>query len=97
MAEFQEVMKELYRICVIHDCNTCPIMKFKDNINCNVWVKRHPEEVERIIMEWAAGHPIKTNRMKFQEVFGKDIFDSYIPTLDAWLDAKYKGEQDNDT
>lgn len=36
----------------------------------------YPEEAEKIIMNWAKEHPVKTNADKFKEVFGVEV-DNY--------------------
>lgn len=96
MAEYVTVIRELQRMCDKNKCAECPITKARHEcVNCDAWMNNHPEEVEHIVMEWSAEHPLVTNRMKFREVFGKDIFESYKPTLDAWLDSEYKGGQGN--
>ena len=99
MAEFQKVMSELRRLCAKRDCGNCPIGEGakNDKAFCSVWVTNHPEEAERIIMQWSLEHPIKTNRDKFKEVFGLDYLDSLPGGCSAWLTAEYKGGQDNGT
>lgn len=100
MAEFQKVIKERKRMCGRYKiCDGCPIKAEtldKGDV-CLTWIMRKPEEAEHIIMKWAAEHPIKTNGMKFREVFGEDMMamltGEHAP-LDDWLDAEYKGGQD---
>lgn len=101
MAEFQKVMSELNRMCSSYgdSCASCQIEIRKYNIweSCNRWVRYHSEEVECIVMKWSAEHPIKTNGMKFREVFGEDMMvmltEEHAP-LGDWLNAEYKGGQD---
>lgn len=97
MAEFKTVMSELQRLCSGRTCGSCPVgnKAFHERASyCCVWVKDHPEEAERIIMQWAAEHPIVTNGMKFREVFGIDLEDKYLVTEHAkeWACREYKGE-----
>ena len=97
MAEFKTVMGEFQRLCSERKCGSCPVGNevFNERASyCCVWVKNHPEEAERIIMQWAAKHPIVTNRDKFIEVFGLDYFDPLPGGVSAWLMAEYKGGQD---
>lgn len=84
MAEFQMVVSEYQRM------NRTGYLK----ANYDEWVLQHPEQAEKIIMEWAAEHQIKTNRDKFKEVFGIDYFDPLPGGVSAWLTAEYKGGQD---
>lgn len=97
MAEFQKVMSEFRRLCKGRRCADCPIWETidiaKEN-SCSAWVTNHPEEAEQIIMEWAAEHPIVTNGMKFKEVFGDHVVWETNEDMTAWLNAEYKGGQD---
>lgn len=96
MAEFQMVMQELQRMC--NSCKTCRQCRINDirNDECDVWIARNPKEAERIIMQWSSEHPIKTNGMKFREVFGFEFTDQVAESQyhREWLDAEYKGGQD---
>ena len=97
MAEFKTVMGEFQRLCSERKCGSCPVGNEVFNARatyCCVWVKNHPEEAERIIMQWAAEHQIKSNRDKFKEVFGFDYFDPILDGCGAWLTAEYKGGHD---
>ena len=56
MAEFQEVVRQLIRLCKKQiDCNTCPV----DKIGCcgNVGALRQAGMIEETVMSWAAEHP----------------------------------------
>ena len=101
MAEFQKVISEWNRMCNYYDeCTPCLIRKASGNVvgetTCTLWVRNHPEEIERIIMQWAAEHPIKTNGMKFNEVFGYRFADKIKTPEDimTWLFEEYKGGQE---
>ena len=59
---------------------------------CSVWAKNHSKEAEQIIMQWAEEHPIKTNGMKFKEVFGDHVVWGTDEDMEAWFCAEYKGE-----
>lgn len=95
MAEFQEVARQFKRLCDSQKfCDDC-IMHENRGINtCYRFMMEEPMKAEEVVMEWAAEHSRVTNRMILHEVFGKDIFESYKPILDAWLDSEYKGGQD---
>lgn len=96
MAGFQKVMSEYRRLCEGRRCADCPIMekveKAKEDY-CSAWVMNHPEEAEHIIMQWAKGNPLMTNRMKFKEVFGVDCTETILCDFDGWLDQEYKGRE----
>ena len=96
MAEFQKVMQERQRMCNSYrSCSQCRINAVLNDI-CTVWITKNPEEAERIIMKWAAEHPIMTNARKFEEVFGFSFYyrfgGSDVDT--AWLAEEYKGGQE---
>lgn len=93
MAEFVKVMKERQRMCNSYGtCCQCRINAIRNDI-CGVWIARNPKEAEQIIMEWSSEHPLKTNGMKFREVFGIDLKDKYLVTERAkeWACREYKG------
>ena len=104
MAEFQEVAKMYDRLCDSYDeCYKCPMFRNRNGnnpIGCGYWtLKVDPETAEEIILRWGKEHPIMTNRMKFKEVFGFEFTDR-VPESQyhrEWLDAEYKGEQDDNT
>lgn len=77
MAEFAEVMKQKARMCDYNyhkaGCVSCPLSGHNNSLSksCGVLFKDHPKQAEEIIMQWVKEHPIKTNKDKFEEVFGK--------------------------
>ena len=85
MAEFTEVMKQRERMCEsFHDkygdpkCNECLINR-ESLFGCSDYVTHYYKEAEKIIMDWAKAHPIKTNADKFEEVFGvKPVLKGYL-------------------
>lgn len=94
MAEFKTVMGEFQRLCFGRKCGSCPIgtRVYNETASycyCSVWVKNHPEEAERIIMRWAAEHPIMTNGMKFKEVFGNHVVWETNEDMEAWFNKEY--------
>lgn len=96
MAEYVTVVRELQRMCNKNKCAECPITKTRHEcVNCHVWMGNHPEEVDRIVMQWAEKHPIVTNGMKFKEVFGDHVVWETDEDMEAWLNAEYK-EVDNE-
>lgn len=95
MAEFQKIAKERERMCEsFKGCKECPMYNLTQGNFCGTKILNHPEESERIIMQWAAKHQIKSNRDKFKEVFGLDYFDPLLDGGSAWLTAEYKGGDD---
>lgn len=60
MAEFVDVVKQKARMCrVINNCTVCGLSNNNNSkgLNCSVLMMEHPEEADKIIMEWAAAHP----------------------------------------
>lgn len=109
MAEYVTVSRELQRMCDKNRCEKCPIAQHRHEcINCVAWIGNHPEEVERIVMQWAKENPLMTNRMKFREVFGINLDSievvcrdgegkvSHHQDVSAWLDKEYKGKDGQD-
>lgn len=68
---FQEAMKIKKRICETtgYKCENCCITSDVDS--CNDFFANYADEIEPILKEWAAEHPVKTNRDKLIEVFGE--------------------------
>lgn len=54
MAEFQEVMRQLTRMCD-NNCYKCPLNKL--DIHCPVLEDGIESNVEQIVMDWAVQHP----------------------------------------
>ena len=83
MAEFQEVMKQRERMCenVHGNCSRCDIGKLANekDLYCHNIMLDYYKESEKIIMDWAEEHPIKTNADKFKEVFGFIPDSEYCP------------------
>lgn len=94
MANFVEVIREYKRMCKKYrNCmDGCPLQDSKCMADRPDIFLINPEKAEQIIMQWAAEHPVKTNRMKFREVFGMEsvLMDEDIAD---WLDQEYKGGQ----
>ena len=70
MAEFATVMEQWTRMCTTYDkCRDCPLLNTKKDDPRNFcplvnhkcadgnWLKRDPEQIEKIVTEWAAEHP----------------------------------------
>lgn len=74
MAEFVTVMKERKRMCssFSRNCGTiCYLSSHNNGVGClcTDYVIRYPEEAEKIIMKWAAEHPVETMKDRFFKMF----------------------------
>lgn len=101
MAEFQEVAKMYDRLCKSYDdCHKCPMFRNGDEngpISCRYWTLIvDPETAEKVILHWDKEHPIKTNGIKFREVFGQPYEHLFEANgfIKQWLSQEYKGGQD---
>lgn len=106
MAEFQEVAKMYDRLCKSYDeCYKCPMFRNRDkiapikndSISCRFWTLIiDPKTAEEVILHWDKEHPIKTNGMKFREVFGQPYEHLFEANefIKQWLSQEYKGGQD---
>lgn len=65
-----QFLKEVRRMCdtKADDCDGCPFEYSHEHDVCSAFDE--PEKTVRIIAEWSKDHPVKTNAMKFEEVFG---------------------------
>lgn len=71
---YQEAAKIEQEICHSYlACTNCPLNSENNglSVGCiNVFLQ-NPKETEKILKQWAAEHPVKTNSDKFIEVFGE--------------------------
>ena len=80
-----EFLKERARMCKSFPdfCSGCPLF----SVGCG---GGDPDETVSAVEQWSKEHPVVTNGMKFEEVFGcfspKPGY--YLP--DAWWDEPYK-------
>lgn len=105
MAEFQEMCKKYERMCH-HFWNhnggclkECPLNQ--GSWGCRGFLMTEPEEAERIIVDWAKEHPVKTNADKFREVFGMSYksvnnlqFERSIAKFDNFWNQEYEEPSD---
>lgn len=74
---FQETMDIYKRLCEHHrkrnSCRECPVGSFKNYTGkmCRDFLIENTDKVEPILKQWAAEHPVKSNRDKFVEFFGE--------------------------
>lgn len=100
MAEYQEVIKQLHRICEHYRaeeyCVNCPIRKAQGIYQCWRWVSEDPEKAEELIMQWAKENPPITNADKFKEVFGCDprLLAIWNSNSHIWFDDEFKEPED---
>lgn len=71
---YQEAAKIEQEICHSYlACTNCPLNSENNglSVGCiNVFLQ-NPKETEKILKQWAAEHPVKTNWDKLIEVFGE--------------------------
>lgn len=100
MAEYQEVIKQLKRICERYRadvcCANCPLKDVRGVYHCWRWISEEPEKAEELIMQWAKEHQPVTNADKFKEVFGCRPFRIMLFNDDfiKWLHEEYKEPED---
>lgn len=57
MAEFQEVMRQIGRLCAVSPCSEdCPLKSECAHLT-QATESIHAERIERIVMKWAKEHP----------------------------------------
>lgn len=98
---YQEAMETYERICKQHNkdntrnsCEECPVSSFKNYTGkmCREFLIENTDKAEPILKKWLAEHPVKTNRDRFVEVFGKCEFVicSVVPCSKCdWWDQEY--------
>ena len=100
-------LKLIKNICDKNDtCDNCPL--YSDNnitgLNCNKFILKCPEEVEKILIKWAEEHPQKTILKDFLEKYpnaplnengfpkvcpvGLGFYDSGCPFVSGVVDSK---------
>lgn len=96
MAEYQEVIKQFWRICERYRadvcCANCPLKNVRGVYHCWRWISEEPEKAEELIMNWAKKNPPVTNNDKIKEIFGLDFKSTFTasPWTLEWLDEEYK-------
>lgn len=85
MAEFVEVVKQRNRICNTISCDECGLYSGNNisrSTSCLGFMNMYPDEAEKLIMDWAKEHPVKSNADKFGEVFGEYPSEESCPFFD---------------
>lgn len=85
-------LKECNRICKTFECNYCPLY---DGDAC--FLDTDEEKAVAIVEQWSKEHPIMTNKMKFEEVFGKtcDENGELVLVRQSWWMEEYKEPKEN--
>mgnify|MGYP003298736956 CR=1 FL=1 len=81
-----DFLKERARMCKFfaNSCSECPIFEF----GCG---SSNYEETVSAVEQWSKEHPVMTNAMKFEEVFGCFAPAGGWPYLpQSWWDEPYK-------
>lgn len=89
---YQEAVKIRKRICLsMRDvCMYCPLSSYNNDTtkSCDDFMLDHPDMAEPILKEWAAEHPVKTNKDKLNEmlleVFGVPYATIALMRPDWW-------------
>ena len=86
----KKFIKEYQRMCRSYlDCyGGCPAHTINDGCH----LKFVQEELVDVVEQWSMTHPVVTNRMKFEEVFGEDVLSDREKLLGWWWDEPYKSE-----
>lgn len=90
-------LKEKKRMCdryYSNDCKSCPLEPSPEcggYASCEQFAEEDPDEVVFNVEEWSAEHPITTNAMKFEEVFGTLApVAKMINSSPTWWDKEYE-------
>lgn len=90
-------LEEKERMCKsVKQCYDCPLDSGKTDITvcCQDLLTYYPKEAVKAVEQWSNEHPVMTNLMKFEEVFGK--CDPEVTAPISWWSKEYKepkGEQ----
>lgn len=87
-----EYLKERERMCESFgtSCVGCPIHSDSKKAGhyCKTFIRTCPEQAVAIVEQWSKEHPVITNLMKFEEVFGK--CDPEVTAPISWWSKEYK-------
>lgn len=74
--EIKDFLVAAQKMCNAHDilCKGCELgeKRHKENLSCNEFQRKYPEEYIEIVKKWAKEHPVKTKKQKFLELFNAD-------------------------
>lgn len=59
------------RMCNFYgECNNCPFNYEKTHCGtCNIFMGKHPDKANEIILKWCKEHPIKTRQSELLKIF----------------------------
>lgn len=84
-----EFYRAFKRMCEKTDCKDC-LLDQKCRPSTNV----EPEEVVKLVEEWAKEHPVKTRKSEFLKMFPKaEIKNDYLWICPKYLDCDYRPEE----
>lgn len=97
-------LKEKKRMCdryYSNDCKGCPLKPAPEDggyASCEQFAEEDPYEVVVNVEEWSAEHPIITNAMKFEQVFGTLApVAKLINSNPTWWDNEYEAPVELET
>lgn len=66
------------RMCKFYgECNNCPFNYEKTHCGtCNIFMGKHPDKANEIILKWCEEHPIETRQDRFLKMFPNANTDS---------------------
>jgi len=86
------------------ECQPCPIYAKRsepqyESYSCDQFINRYPKSVVSIVEQWSKEHPIMTNKMKFEEVFGRTCVENgeLVLVRPSWWMEEYhepKGDEE---
>ncbi len=72
------------------DCTRCPIAKTIST--CHLFIEKHPDKANEIVLKWCEEHPIKTRQSEFLKMFPNAKIDNCgTSTLcPQWVDKDFE-------
>lgn len=88
------------RMCkATEDCSSCPLHRINNgtNFSCNMFIVKHYDKANEIILHWSKKHPIKTRQDMFLKVFPNAKMDNHGVSLccPALVDVNFKCNAEN--
>ena len=91
---------EKKRMCAtVMSCCICPMVESNAYHDCTDFEDACPEEAVGIVEQWSKEHPIMTNKMKFEEVFGKacvEIGELVLVRPSWWMEEYHEPKGDEE-
>lgn len=76
------------RMCRFYDgCNNCPFCG-----SCTIFMGKHPDKANEIIIKWYKEHPVETRQSKFLEILpkAKTDNDGVLVCCPKWADKDFR-------